>query len=160
MKETITYCFSLQLKKYYSKRNFKITMEFFKKAYESAVKFYNVEILTDDFSIKELRKYGYNCKSVTNEKFLYHDDFKVFLLENYKNLNILVDPDIVFYEKVNFSNDVDLIVDRVYRSLTKDHTIPMIEEFIDNGIQEIYPDYIFIETMPNIGFLKFNNNLK
>ena len=96
-------------------------MEFFKKAYESAVKFYNVEILTDDFSIKELKQYGYNCKSVTNEKFFYHDDFKVFLLENYKNLNILVDPDIVFYEKVNFSKDDDLIVDRVYKSLTKDH---------------------------------------
>lgn len=161
MKETITYCFSLQLKKYYSKRNFKITMEFFKKAYESAVKFYNVEILTDDFSIEELKQYGYDCKAVTNEKFLYHDDFKVFLLENYKNLNILVDPDIVFYKKVNFSNDDDLIVDRVYRSLTEDHTVPMIKEFIENGIQEIYPDYTFIQTMPNIGFLKFNNiNLK
>ena len=132
-------------------------MEFFKKAYESAVKFYNVEILTDDFSIKELKQYGYNCKSVTNEKFFYHDDFKVFLLENYKNLNVLVDPDIVFYDKVNFSNKDDLIVDRVYNSLTKDHTIPMINMFIDNGIQEVYPEYEFIDIMPNIGFLKFNN---
>ena len=157
MKETITYFFSLQLKKYYSKDNFKITMEYFKKAYISACKFYNVEILTDDFSIKEFKQYGYSCRSVTNEEFLYHDDFKIFLLENYKNLNILVDPDIVFFEKVDFPVGNDLIIERVSKSLTKNHTIPMINEFIDNGIQNVFPDYGFINTMPNIGFLKINN---
>ena len=44
-------------------------------------------------------------------------------------------------------------LERVSKSLTKNHTIPMINEFIDNGIQNVFPDYGFINTMPNIGLI-------
>ena len=132
-------------------------MDYFEKAYTSACKFYNVEILTDDFSIKGLKEYGYNCRSVTNEKFLYHDDFKIFLLENYKNLNIIVDPDIVFFEKVDFPVGNDLIIERVSKSLTKNHTIPMINEFIDNT-EEIYESFGYNNVKISYDIELFNEN--
>ena len=66
MKKTITYCFSLRHKKNYSDENFKITMIIMKEAYTTASKFYNVEILTDNYSVSKLAKLGYNAKPVTD----------------------------------------------------------------------------------------------
>jgi len=159
MKKTITYCFSLRHKKYYSDENFRLTMGIMKEAYTTASKFYNVEILTDYYSVSKLAKLGYNAKPVTDVHFHYLDDFKVELLKNHSSeFNILVDPDIVFYDEVIFPDDKDLVVDRVYDALSETHSIPMIKEFIENGVQDVWPEFDWVSTMPNIGFFKFNNN--
>lgn len=159
MKKTITYCFSFRHKKYFSDENFKLTMDIMKQAHITASKFYNVEILTDNYSVSKLERLGYSVKPVTDVYFHYLDDFKVELLKNHSSeFDILVDPDIVFYDEVIFPDDKDLIVDRVYDSLSKNHSIPMIEEFIENGVQDVWPEYDWVSSMPNIGFFKLNNN--
>lgn len=159
MKKTITYCFSLCHRKHYSDENFKLTIDIMKQAFATASKFYNIEILTDNYSVSRLAKLGYTARPVTDVHFHYLDDFKVELHKNHSSeFDILVDPDIVFYDEVTFPDDKDLIVDRMYDALSETHSIPMIEEFIENGVQDVWPEFDWVSNMPNIGFFKFNNN--
>lgn len=157
MKQKITYCWTHKFQKLiFNKAINRVQYELFEKSIESALKFYDYEILVDDFSYNMIADKFDNVINVGDIKLEHADDFKVHLIENYKELNVIVDPDIIFHKKLDFNIDADVVVERDYAAYN-DNYKPLFDNLIKKKIDKKFPNFLLNNKMVNIGFLKINN---
>ena len=158
MKQKITYCWTHKFQKLiFNKAINRVQYELFEKSIESASKFYEYEILVDDFSYNKIADRFDNVVNIGDIQLEHADDFKVHLIENYADLNIIVDPDIIFDKEINFNIDADVIVERDYTAYNNNYKV-LFDNLINRKANEIFPNFLNNNTMVNIGFLKINND--
>lgn len=158
MKQKITYCWTHKFQKLiFNKAINRVQYELFEKSIESASKFYEYEILVDDFSYNMIADKFDNVINVGNIQLEHADDFKVHLIENYADLNIIVDPDIIFHKEIDFNIDVDVIVERDYTAYNNNYKM-LFDNLINRKVEQEFPNFLNSNIMVNIGFLKINNN--
>lgn len=128
------------------------------KFYEINKKFHQIELVTDVESHKLLRYMEFDSiRYVHTSNFDFVDDFKIFLLEELLENEVIIDFDVYLKKPLHIDNKHDLIIERyeeafaegIYRDLIKKSDISFKKEF--------YLRISNLNAVPNIGVFKINN---
>jgi hypothetical protein len=120
-------------------------------------RFHQLRLYTDLETFELVKHLDVEIIIFNTDDFIFTDEFKVKLSDVIDYNEILIDPDIFLYEKLRFNSTCDIIVD---------HKDPSNSHYYNKGLERLrrfkihteLNNYIIPRYVPNIGFLKINNN--
>jgi len=128
------------------------------KFYEINSKFHHIELVTDIESHKLLNYIRFDTvKYVDTKSFKFVDDFKIFLLPNLKEEELIIDFDVFLKKPLTVDIKYDLIIERYEEKFAKKIYKDLIKECKINFDKNYFLDIDNLDQVPNIGVLKINN---
>jgi|TARA_R100000081_G_scaffold87495_1_gene58067 hypothetical protein len=148
------YCFSKNLA--VNEEQYTISLTLLTQSVKLLNKHSNCRIVTDDSTYNDLKELSNDIEVIDSSNFRFLDDFKLSLIKDLKDNEILVDPDILMFKKPMVDSDVDLIFD--YKDSPRKY-------WYEEDIRKIEGTLLYdkiksikkLPFVPNIGFLKINN---
>lgn len=160
MKEwNLVYCFSkklLELAEVEHHKKFPIILECLYKSVDLNSKFHKLKLYTDSYTFKFVKELDIEIKVIDYLPFRFLDDMKIQTLPKLKDNEVLIDPDIFLFKKLNIEQGYDLILER----------FDNIDEWWYNIEQELSKPFKFSKllnfspktgTVGNVGIMKFFN---
>lgn len=148
------YCFSKTLA--VNEEQYEVNLEILSKSIEYLKKFYKYSIITDKHTYNDLKELSDNIVIVNTDNFKFLDDFKIQVIENLSPNEILIDTDVLVFEKFKLDTSVDLIFNRK-DSPSKDWYLNDIEKIKGTKLYDRIKLVKNMPFVPNIAFLKINN---
>lgn len=110
MEWTLVYAFSKKLST--SEIQWKNFLKIFFKSVKYNKRFHKIKIYTDEHTLSYINHLDILIKVISFENYLFLDDIKIEVLGILEKNEVLIDPDIFLYKKLQLDNKFDLIVDR------------------------------------------------
>lgn len=150
----VVYCFSKKLSQ--SEENFNNILYSLSKSVEYSSKYHKVKILTDIETISYLNDIEVDKELFDFKPFRFLDDIKIQVLPTLKDNEVLIDPDVFLFKKLDITENCDIFVERPEN--IKDEWY--VTDYNDSKKYK-FSDYIKFESSTNnvinIGILKFFN---
>ena len=156
---TLVYCFTKKLSKLAEgeqDKNFNIILDCLKKSVQLNSKFHKLKLYTDDFTYDLVKDLNIETKVIDYSRFRFIDDIKIQTLPLLEENEVLIDPDIFLYKKLDVKENYDLILERKdsintwwyndERTLAEPFNFSKLLNFVSNS-----------GTVGNIGIMKFFN---
>ena len=112
---TLVYCFTKKLSKLAEgeqDKNFNIILDCLKKSVQLNSKFHKLKLYTDDFTYDFVKDLNIDIKVIDYSRFRFLDDIKIQTLPLLEEDEVLIDPDIFLYKKLDVKENYDLILER------------------------------------------------
>jgi len=112
---TLVYCFTKKLSKLAEgeqDKNFNIILDCLKKSVQLNSKFHKLKLYTDDFTYDFVKDINIDIKVIDYSRFRFLDDIKIQTLPLLEEDEVLIDPDIFLYKKLDVKENYDLILER------------------------------------------------
>jgi len=154
-KPSFVYCFTKKLAS--DTKSYRVSLKIFEDSVKYLSKIYNYKIYSDEDTLNDIKHLGDNIELVNTNNFIFYDDFKVSLLSVLKTNEILIDPDVLVYKKVECDLDTDIIF--CHKDLPQEPWYKDYIHILEGSL--LYEKLIPLENIPfipNIGFLKINNS--
>ena len=151
---SFVYCFSKTLA--VNEEQYEVNLEVLSKSVEHLKGLHQCKIFTDTQTYDDLKELSDNIEIVNTDNFKFLDDFKIKVLQNLTSNEILIDPDVMVFEKLKFDTSVDLIFDRK-DSPSHDWYLNDIEKIKGTKLYDKIKLVKNIPFVPNIAFFKINN---
>lgn len=150
-KPRFVYCFTKNLST--NLDNYKISLKVFSESVNYLSKNYNYKIYTDKDTLEDIQHLGKDIRLFNTDDFIFADDFKVSLLDFIDQDEIIIDPDVLVYSKLNTRIDQDIVF--CHRDNQDEYwyqnNLPFIKgTLLSDRIQEAGK----IPFIPNLGFLQ------
>lgn len=156
---TLVYCFTKKLSKLAEgeqDKNFNIILDCLKKSVQLNSKFHKLKLYTDDFTYDLVKDLNIETKVIDYSRFRFIDDIKIQTLPLLEENEVLIDPDIFLYKKLDVKENYDLILERKdsintwwyndERTLAEPFNFSKLLNFVSKS-----------GTVGNIGIMKFFN---
>ena len=156
---TLVYCFTKKLSKLAEgeqEKNFNIILDCLKKSVQLNSKFHKLKLYTDDFTYDLVKDLNIETKVIDYSRFRFIDDIKIQTLPLLEENEVLIDPDIFLYKKLDVKENYDLILERKdsintwwyndERTLAEPFNFSKLLNFVSKS-----------GTVGNIGIMKFFN---
>ena len=151
---SFVYCFSKTLA--VNEEQYEVNLELLSKSVEHLKDLFQYKIITDSQTYGDLKELSDCIEVVNTDNFEFLDDFKIKVLQNLSSNEILIDPDVVIFEKLKFDTSVDLVFDRK-DSPSQDWYLNDIEKIKGTKLYDKIKSVKNIPFVPNIAFFKINN---
>jgi len=156
---TLVYCFTKKLSKLAEgeqEKNFNIILDCLKKSVQLNSEFHKLKLYTDDFTYDLVKDLNIETKVIDYSRFRFIDDIKIQTLPLLEENEVLIDPDIFLYKKLDVKENYDLILERKdsinawwyndERTLAEPFNFSKLLNFVSKS-----------GTVGNIGIMKFFN---
>ena len=150
----LVYCFSRVLSQ--TEEQYTISLSLLKKSIELSSKIYAVKIYTDEITFEDLKDLNVETKILKDLDLIFTDDFKVLVLDLLNTNEIFIDSDVLIYSELTIDSTKDIVFDFVDKPSNYWYRDPfnnLRSTAIEDKIHRIGKPSI----VPNLGFLKFNN---
>ena len=151
---SFVYCFSKTLA--VNEEQYEVNLELLSKSVEHLKDHFQYKIITDLQTYGDLKELSDCIEVVNTDNFEFLDDFKIKVLQNLSSNEILIDPDVMIFEKLKFDTSVDLVFDRK-DSPSQDWYLNDIEKIKGTKLYDKIKSVKNIPFVPNIAFFKINN---
>jgi hypothetical protein len=132
-------------------------MKMLYKSIYAAKEHHKVILYTDELTLPHLHHINVEKRIVDTTEFYFMDDFKIYLLDNISDEEVLVDTDLFLWNPLSMPDGYDLYVDHRENARKWWYT-DHYQYFIDGGITNIVPTFNKeVIHAPNIGIFKFKN---
>lgn len=152
---TFVYCFTKRLAT--SADKYTISLKVFRDSVKFLSRYYSYKVYTDLETIEDIKGFAESITVINTDNFIFLDDFKVFVLGIVEDNEIIIDPDVLIYNKLTANYNSDIIF--CHRDLPSQ---PWYQENIENINGSLLYSRIEkdgeIPFIPNLGFLKINNS--
>jgi hypothetical protein len=156
----LIYTFTKKLSKL---ENLDKIVEVYYESYNNNIRFHNIILYTDNESKHLFEDYFHDIRIKDIESVCFLDDFKFNILPELTNDDLLFDGDIFLTHSLKINNDI-IVCDRIVGNVLKDEFYRYYSDTVDIFLKyEINNVFDFfskdLEYVPNIGILRFNNQL-
>lgn len=132
-------------------------MKMLYKSIYTAREHHRVVLYTDELTLPHLSHINVEKRIVDTTEFYFMDDFKIYLMDNISEEEVLVDTDLFLWKPLSMPDGYDLYVEHRENARKWWYT-EHYQYFIDGGIQDIIPNFNKeVIHAPNIGIFKFKN---
>ena len=133
------------------------------ESYNNNIRFHNIILYTDSESKHLFEDYFHDIRIKDIESVYFLDDFKFNILPELTNDDLLFDGDIFLTHPLKVTND-SVVCDRIVGNVLKDefyrYYSDTIDIFLKYDINNVFDFFSKdLEYVPNIGILRFNNQL-
>lgn len=151
----LVYCFSKNLS--FSEEQYILSLNLLKESVSLSSRLYDVVLYTDHDTIGDLDALEIPVINLGRLDLVFIDDFKVYILDKLDNRDLFVDSDVLIYNKLTFSPDVDLIFD--FRDNPQNYWyLESLNKLKGTTIKSQINEISEVPFVPNLGFLKINSN--
>lgn len=154
-KPSFVYCFSKKLAA--NEEQYAINLLLLNESIGYLKGLYDYRIITDSDTINDLKHLSTNIEFIDTSKFIFLEDLKVKCISLLKENEIIVDPDLFIFQKLEYNSDFDLIFE--HKDSPKK---PWYTDYLEKLKGTLLYDKIILTGklpfVPNIGFFKITND--
>lgn len=154
-KLSFVYCFSKKLAA--NEEQYAINLLLLEKSISYIKDLYSYRIITDKLTHNDLKHLSSNIEFIDTSSFIFLEDLKAKCVQLLKENEVIVDPDLFIFQKLNFNGNYDLIFEHK-DSPNKPWYADYKEKLKGTLLYDRILDAGSLPFVPNIGFFKITNN--